>query len=127
MFPAHQHRCRPRQKEGAVCRARMGTTWPQLDECNAALLNDLGLYGMTMSRNGRRLLFARLVLAAVLTAGATAALADTKDESQNTGITDPVPTNGDAPSRAVGATHSCAGFYPERERRIGEAGDVLVG
>ena len=72
-------------------------------------------------------LLARLVLIAVLAAASSAALAQSKDESQQTGAADPIATTGDAPSRAVGATHNCTGFYPDRERRTGEAGDVLVG
>ncbi len=32
----------------------------------------------------------------------------------------------DAPSRAVGATHNCADYYPDLSRRLSESGDVLI-
>ena len=72
-------------------------------------------------------LLVRLTLLAILMAAGSAACAETRDESQSSGIADPISATGDSPSRAVGTTHNCSGYYPDIARRMNQSGDVMVG
>ena len=74
-----------------------------------------------MQRN-LRTLFALAGLIAALTASGALAQDDAKDEQPHALASTP----GLTPSRAVGRTHDCAGYYPDTARRANESGDVMV-